>query len=183
MKEINKRKIIVYIAMSLDGYIADVNGELHFLDLVTEENEDYGYGEFIKSIDTVIIGRKTYDKVLSFGIPFPHSDKEVYVITHTSRLITRKIHFYTGSLTKLVEELKNSKGKDIFVDGGGEVVSAMIKEDLVDELIISIIPVILGDGIPLFKNNLDMKKLELIEPKSFNKGLVQLHYAIMKNKK
>ena len=173
-------KVIVYIAMSLDGYIADSSGNLDFLDLVIEENEDYGYCEFIDSVSTVIIGRKTYDKILSFGIPFPHPDKEVFVISHTSRLISRKIHFYTGSLAKLIEDLKNSKVKNIFVDGGGKLVSTMISQNLVDEIIISIIPIILGDGIPLFNNNLDQKKLKLIDSKSFNKGLVQLHYSIEK---
>jgi dihydrofolate reductase len=172
----SKRKIIVYIAMSLDGYIAKPNGELDFLEMVEQEGEDYGYSDFISGIDTVIMGRKTYEKVLSFGIPFPHNDKSTYIITRSIRPNERNILFYNESLKDLITELKAKDGKHVFVDGGAEIVNLMLKDDLIDSLIISIIPVILGKGVALFKVGLNEQKLRLVSSKSFKSGLVQLHY-------
>ena len=162
--------------MSLDGYIARNDDNIDFLSLVEEENQDYGYCDFLKSIDTVIMGRKTYDKVLSFGIEFPHADKETYIITRTSRPSIGSVQFYTGSLKELVKQLKNKPGKNIYVDGGAEIVQALLKEELIDEIVISIIPVLLGSGISLFKNGCNELKLKLKSTRSYNKGLVQLHY-------
>jgi len=163
--------------MSLDGYIARPDGDLSFLSLVDEKGQDYGYSEFIKNVDTVILGRKTYDKVLTFGIPFPHADKQTFVITHTPQLKNGNITFYTGDLSALIAELKAEGGKNIFVDGGAEIVNEMMKRSLIDEYIISIIPVYLGEGVPLFKKGRPEVKLKLISAKTFDKGLVQLHYV------
>ncbi len=91
------RKVILYIAASLDGYIAGPNGNLDFLSIVAQEGQDYGYADFIDSIDTVILGPKTYDKVLSFGIPFPHAGKQTFVITKTARPNINNITFYTDA--------------------------------------------------------------------------------------
>nr|WP_295930002.1 dihydrofolate reductase family protein [uncultured Dyadobacter sp.] len=170
------RKIILYIAASMDGYIATQDENLDFLSIVEQEGQDYGYNAFIRTVDTVILGRRTYDKVLSFGIDFPHSDKECYVITRTPREQEGNIRFYTGNLTTLVANLKQQDGGTIFVDGGAEVVNAMMKEDLIDEFVVSIIPVFLGDGIRLFQDHRPEQKLELMGSQSFEKGLVQLHY-------
>lgn len=172
------RKLILYIATSLDGYIATPEGDLGFLSVVEQPGEDYGYSTFIKTIDTVILGRKTYDKVLSFGIPFPHADKRTYVITRTPRATEGNIVFYTGSLPELVAQLKNENGKNIFVDGGAEVVHELMRHNLIDEFVISTIPVFLGEGIPLFRSGRPQLKLQLISSTSFEKGLVQSHYVI-----
>ena len=171
------RKVIFYIAASLDGYIATSDEDLGFLSTVEREGEDYGYGEFIKTVDAVILGRRTYDKVLSMGFDFPHEDKESYIVTRTSRPDLGNVRFYTGDLTKLVSKLKCDPGKNIFVDGGSEIVHLLMKENLIDEYIISIIPVLLGDGIRLFKDGRPQEDLKLISSKSFESGLVQLHYA------
>lgn len=170
------RKVILYIAASTDGYIATRDENLDFLSIVEQDGQDYGYNAFIQTVDTVIIGRRTYDKVLSFGIDFPHSDKECYVITRAPRHQEGNIRFYTGNLATLVANLKQQDGATIFVDGGAEVVNAMMKEDLIDEFVVSIIPVFLGDGIRLFQDNRPGQKLELMGSQSFEKGLVQLHY-------
>ncbi|HET6990434.1 MAG TPA: dihydrofolate reductase family protein, partial [Bacteroidia bacterium] len=164
------RKVVLYIAMSLDGYIADKNGNLGFLSMVEKKGEDYGYAGFIETVDTVILGRKTYDKVLSFGIPFPHADKTTFVITRTPRSQTGNVVFYSGNLKQLIEELKKKKGKTIFVDGGAEIVNELMKQNLIDEFIISVIPVFLGDGIPLFKNGRPETTLKLLSSKQFEKG-------------
>lgn len=170
------RKVVLYIATSLDGYIATNDGDLNFLSSVEQEGEDYGYYDFVKSVDAVIVGRKTYEKVLSMGFDFPHTDKEAYIITRTPRPSIGSVQFYTGKLKSLVEELKSKEGKNIYCDGGAEIVNELMKHDLIDEYIISVIPVFLGDGIRLFKDGRSEQKLELLSAKSFDKGLVQLYY-------
>lgn len=170
------RKVVLYIATSLDGYIATNDGDLNFLSSVEQEGEDYGYYDFVKSVDAVIVGRKTYEKVLSMGFDFPHTDKEAYIITRTPRPSIGSVQFYTGKLKSLVEELKSKEGKNIYCDGGAEIVNELMKHDLIDEYIISVIPVFLGGGIRLFKDGRSEQKLELLSAKSFDKGLVQLYY-------
>ena len=162
--------------MSLDGYISKSGDDLGFLNLVEMEGEDYGYALFIETVDTVILGRKTYDKVMSMDIGFPHADKNVYVITGTQKPDTGKVKFYTENLKDLILKLKSVKGKNIFCDGGAETVNVLMRDDLIDEFIISIIPVFLGGGIRLFKDGRPELILELVNSKHFSKGLVQLHY-------
>jgi dihydrofolate reductase len=173
---IMSRKLILYISMSLDGYIATKDNSLEFLSIVEQDGEDYGYNEFIKSVDTVIIGRKTYEKVLEMGYEYPHTNKNVYIITRTERDSIGNFKFYTGELPQLINELKNQIGNNIYCDGGAEIACELIKNDLIDEYIISIIPILLGDGIKLFKENCSKHLLEIVSVKKFTKGLVQLHY-------
>jgi len=175
------RRLMLFIAMSIDGFIAKSDGDISFLSIVEQEGEDYGYNDFIKTVDTVIVGRKTYDKVISMGYDFPHSDKEVYIITRTLRPSIGSVKFYTDSLIDLVARLKSENGKHIFVDGGAEIVNELLKDDLIDEFYISVIPVLLGDGIPLFKIGRPEIGLKLLSSKSFDKGLVQLHYMRVAN--
>jgi dihydrofolate reductase len=175
-----ERKVILYIATSLDGYIAKPNDDLGFLSIVEREGEDYGYSEFVKTVDAVIVGRKTYDKVISMGYDFPHTDKDAYIITRTPKPNIGLVKFYTGNLKALVEKLKTEKGKNIYCDGGAEVVNELLKHGLIDEYIISVIPILLGGGIKLFNDGRPEQKLELLSAKSFEKGLVQLHYKIVK---
>lgn len=170
------RKVILYIAASLDGYIAKPNDDLEFLSIVEQEGQDYGYAEFIKTVDAVIVGRKTYDKVISMGFDFPYADKDAYVITRTPSPDLGSVKFYTGDLKSLVDKLKSEKGKNIFCDGGAEIVNELLKNDLIDEFIISIIPILVGNGTKLFKDGRPEQKLELVSAKSFDKGLTQLHY-------
>ena len=170
------RKVILYIATSIDGYIAKPNDDLGFLSIVEQEGQDYGYADFIKTVDAVIVGRKTYDKVISMGFDFPHSDKDAYIITRTPRPTIGSVKFYTDGLKSLVNKLKSEKGKNIFCDGGAEIVNELLKLDLIDEFIISVIPILVGDGTKLFKDGRPEQKVELVSVKSFEKGLTQLHY-------
>ena len=173
------RNLILYISMSLDGYIAKKGDDLSFLSLVQEEGEDYGYHEFIKTIDTVILGRRTYDWVMQQVDNFPHADKVSYVITKQERASLGNIHFYNQNLKDLVIKLKKQDSKKhIFCDGGAEIVNVLLRENLFDELIISVVPVLLGDGIPLFQNNRPENTLEMIHAKTFKSGLTQLRYSI-----
>jgi dihydrofolate reductase len=172
------RKISLFIAMSLDGYIAKPNDDLSFLKLVEKEGEDYGYAEFMETIDTLIIGRKTYDYVLK-EIGSTHYDngkRDVYVMTRTERPPVGRTIFYTGNLPDLVARLKSEKGKNIYCDGGAEIINELMKQDLIDEFIISVIPVFLGGGTRLFKDGRPEQSLEFITAKTFETDLIQLHY-------
>jgi dihydrofolate reductase len=172
------RTLTLYIAASLDGYIAKPGEDLSFLKLVEKEGEDYGYAEFTATIDTIILGRKTYDWVLR-EIGDSHYDngsRNVYVITRKQRPNVGNTIFYTGDLTELVQRLKNGSGKGIYCDGGAEIVNELLKSDLIDEFIISVVPVLLGSGTRLFKDGRPEQQLELVRAKSFDTGLTQLHY-------
>ncbi len=172
------RKLSLFIATSLDGYIAKDNDNLDFLKLVEKEGEDYGYAEFTANIDTIILGRKTYDWVLSeIGAShYDNGDRDVYVITRSPRPDSGRTKFYSGSLTGLIQQLRSQNGKDIYCDGGAEIVNELIKSDLIDEYIISIVPVLLGSGVRLFKSERPEQVLELVETKTFDTGLTQLRY-------
>lgn len=171
------RKLCLFIAMSLDGYIAKPDGDISFLDEMNQEGEDYGYSAYIETVDTVILGRKTYDKLASMGVESPYGDHDVYVVTRTPRENSGKTTFYSGDFKQLVTTLKSKPGKNIYCDGGAEIVQQLLNLDLIDEITISIIPVLLGKGIRLFDKTYPQQKLKLIESKSFLKGLTQLHYA------
>ena len=174
-----KRKLILYISCSLDGFIAAPGDDLSFLERVQQEGEDYGYTEFTKTVDTVIMGRRTYDWILSQGVDYPHKDKTSYIIAREQKEPKENVHFYTGRLTELAEKLKNSEGKNIFCDGGGFVVGELLKNKLLDELIVSVIPVLLGSGTRLFSEGIPVHDLRLEESRSFESGLVQFHYAVI----
>lgn len=170
------RKVILYIAISLDGYIAKPNDDLSFLSIVEQDGEDYGYTDFIHTVDTIILGRKTYDWVLTQVPEFPHADKKIFIITRTERKSAGNTTFFSGNLKDLVLRLKREQGKNIFIDGGAELVNGLLKEKLIDEFIISIIPILVGSGIKLFTDGRPEQKLQLLSTKHFDKGLVQLHY-------
>jgi dihydrofolate reductase len=171
-----ERKLILYIAMSLDGYIAGINDDIGFLSIVEQTGEDYGYQEFIKHVDTIIIGRRSYDKVISMGFEYPHKDKEVYIISRTPNPGIGTFKYYSDDLRELVLRLKSKPGKDIFCDGGAEIVNVLLMDNLLDEFVISVIPIMLGDGVSLFKKGRPELKLQLINSIRYDKGLVQLHY-------
>lgn len=176
-----ERKLFLYIAASLDGYIAKPNDDLGFLSIVEKEGEDYGYAAFIATVDTVIVGRKTYDWVMKHVPTFSHADKETYIITRTERPSEGNVIFYSGDLKALVERLKKEQGKNIFCDGGAEVANALLQEDLIDEMIISIVPILVGEGTRLFKDGRPEQRMELVSIKSFDTGLVQMHYKRVHN--
>ncbi|MFY0674428.1 MAG: dihydrofolate reductase [Bacteroidia bacterium] len=173
------RKVIVYISCTLDGYISKPENDLSFLDKMQVEGEDYGYSKFNSSVDTIIIGRKTYQWVIDQGYEYPHTDKDVYVITRQEKKGHDNIHYFNGDLTTLVNELKSKSGKHIYCDGGAEIVNLLYQKGLIDEMIISVIPVIVGAGTKLFNEEIPENDLKLLESKSYSSGLVQLHYTMM----
>jgi Dihydrofolate reductase len=172
-----ERKLCLFIAMSLDGYIAKPDGDISFLDEMNQEGEDYGYNAYIETVDTVLLGRKTYDKIRSMGVDIPYGNRSVYVLTRTSRENLGMTIFYSGDLRDLVNDLKSQSGKNIYCDGGAEIIQQLLADELIDEMTISVIPVILGNGIRLFNGSYAEQKLNLLDSKSYRKGLTQLHYA------
>jgi dihydrofolate reductase len=172
------RILSLFIATSLDGYIAKPNDDLSFLKLVEKEGEDYGYAEFTETIDTLIIGRRTYGYVLK-EIGASHYDngqRDVYVITRKQRPKVGRTTFYTGNLSDLVNKLKSEKGKNIYCDGGAEIINELLKNDQIDEFIISVVPILLGNGTRLFKDGRPEQTLKFVQAKTFETGLTQLHY-------
>jgi len=171
------RKLILYIASSLDGYVAAPGDNLDFLQRVHIEGEDYGYADFVASVDTVLMGRKTYDWVTR-QVDFPHADKTAYIWTRTPRPSIGTTHFYTGHLGELILNLKKQPGKNLFCDGGAELAQALLQLDLLDEIIVSIVPIVLGAGVRLFGDGKPERALRLLSAQTFASGLVQLHYVL-----
>lgn len=172
------RQVILYISMSLDGFIATLDDDLSWLSIVQKEGEDYGYGALQERCSAYIIGRKTYEVVLGLtGGEFPQSAMyDCYVITHEERAPENGLRFYTGPIEDLIKQLKSKEGKDIYCDGGAEIVNLLMEKDLIDEYIISVIPVLLGNGKRLFKGGLPRLDLKALPSTFFDSGLVQLHY-------
>ena len=171
-----ERQVILYIAMSLDGYIAKDDDNIDFLSVVDTPGEDYGYKAFQQEVDTLIWGRKTYDKMLSFGIDFPHKDKKCYVLSRTKIGKDDNVEFFGGDIRDLIAKIRSEEGKHIYCDGGGEVVFELLINNLIDRMIISVIPYLVGSGIRLFKDDRPEQKLKLVRSITFPSGLVQLWY-------
>lgn len=165
--------------MSLDGYIATKDDNISWLSVVEKEGEDYGYAEFNKTVDTYIVGRATYDVVLKLtGGSFPAANQhDCYVITRSSKKNNNGVTFYNGDIEDLIIKLKSQAGKNIYCDGGGKIVKLLMDKNLIDEYIISVVPIILGDGKRLFAGGTNMSELKTKSCKKFDTGLVQLHYV------
>ncbi|HLO58933.1 MAG TPA: dihydrofolate reductase family protein [Bacteroidales bacterium] len=170
-----ERKVILYIACSLDGFIAAPGDNLDFLSMVEKPGEDYGYAEFMKGIDTAIMGKRTYDWVKQHAPEYVH-EITTYVFTRTQMRVEGNVIFYNGDLAELAVKLKSEKGKDIFCEGGAVVANMLLKQNLIDEFVIACIPVILGSGVRLFGDDGHLQNLELCWVKQFDTGLVQVKY-------
>jgi dihydrofolate reductase len=168
------RKILLFIASSLDGYIAKNGGGVDWL----PTNVPSGYDEFYKSIDTVIMGKKTYDQVLTFG-PYPYDDKKSYVFTRNNDVNGDKNIQFVNDVEKSVKDIISNPGKDIWLVGGSKIISIFMNLGFVDEIILSVIPTVLGRGIPLFADIQKETKFELIKTTDYG-ALVELYYKILK---
>ncbi|TWT24876.1 dihydrofolate reductase family protein [Planomicrobium sp. CPCC 101110] len=175
----NQRRIVCYIAISLDGYIATEDDSLEWLFKVEGEG-DAGYGEFIKTIDTVVMGRRTYDWVMEAeGGKDPYPDKECYVFSTTEHGRKENVKYTDEEILPFAERLRREPGKDIWVVGGGSLLHGFLKEKLIDEFIISIAPTLIGKGIPLFQE-LDFQiDYRLKSVRQFGQ-FAQLHYELKK---
>ncbi len=179
-------KSSVFIATSLDGFIAREDGGLDWLEAANAtvpKNEDCGYREFMESIDILIMGRKSYEKVLSFD-NWPYGNKPVIVLSRNKIKIpieqNETVSQSSESPKKLHSRLLKGGAKRLYIDGG-TTIQRFLAEGLIDDLTITIIPIILGGGIPLFFGNLKDITLKCIKTKRFDFGFVQLTYEVLKN--
>ncbi len=173
------RKIVLYIASSLDGYIARKNGGVDWLDEFNNAGEDYGYYKFLDSIDVTLMGNKTYKTSMSLG-DFPYKDKKNYVFTKQNIIPQADyVKFINKNIVLFSKDLKTQKGKDIWLIGGTQINELFFNNELIDELILSVMPVTLGNGIPLFTENVKQLKFRLNNEKSYENGVVQLQYSII----
>lgn len=173
-------KVILFIAMSLDGYIAKRDDDISFLSSVERPGEDYGHAHFMQSIDYIVWGRRTFEKMQSFSKELPYADKHIIVVT------TRKSEnfdnvTYISDPIQWIEKTQQTSGKNIYCDGGAELIFSLLNHKKIDQMVINIIPHLLGDGIKLFKEGAPEQMLKLDQTISFESGLVQLWYDVIKD--
>ncbi|MGN1078956.1 MAG: dihydrofolate reductase family protein [Alphaproteobacteria bacterium] len=173
------RKVRLFIAMSLDGYIADSCGRVDWLNGQGNGDEATDtYSEFVKNIDTILMGWNTYNQIVTELSPekWVYNDFITYVITHKGNSSCEKIRFTNISPINLVKRLKQQNGKDIWIYGGANIVQQLVNENLIDYYQITIIPIILGKGIRLFES-IELKiKMKLLTAQSYN-GMIYLTYT------
>lgn len=172
------KKVKLFIASSLDGYIATQDGKVDWLKdpAAAGENETgYGYDAFYASIDTTLMGYNTYREILGFGIPFPYPDKKNYVF---SRIHEKKedlpVEFVHSNIVDFVKNLKQEMGKDIWLIGGGQINGILLNEKLIDEIILSIVPAVLGQGIPLFSSIAGLSRFKIENVHVYDRSLIQI---------
>jgi dihydrofolate reductase len=173
------KKNSVFIATSLDGYIADKNGGIDWLHAIPNpNNEDMGYEKFTSQIDALVKGRTTFETVCGFDCDWPYQ-KPVFVLSNTLKEIPEShkgnAFLVKGSLTKVLEQIHQKGHHRLYIDGG-TTVQGFLKEDLIDEMIITTIPILLGGGFPLFKELPKPLEFELVASNTFLNQITQNYY-------
>ena len=175
------RKVVLGLGISLDGYIARVDGSVDFLFMP----KDYSMGPFFKTIDTAIMGRKTYEVGLKMGGAGSFSGDSMiyYVMSRSLPPGERGGVIFTNQIpAAILTQIRERSGKDVWLMGGGELAREFLKADLVDELYLGIVPVLLGEGLPLFPSGFPQRNFALLENKTFSKGLIALKYTRLRAK-
>lgn len=174
------RKIILYIATSLNGKIAKSDGSVHWLENIPNPDKlDYGYQKFYEKIGTTIQGYKTYAQVIGWDIPFPYVDKENFVFTRKKNLKdTDDVHFVSENHLEFTKKLKEKKGKDIWLIGGGQINTLLFNADLIDEIRVFVMPIVIPEGIELFETIPEEKLLNLVSSKNYPTGVVEMVYEV-----
>ena len=173
------KKVSLFIAMSLDGYIADSKGGVSWLTGQGDDSENIdSYSEFVKDIDTILMGRNTYHQLITELSPdvWVYDDFITYVITREENVSSDKIIFANENPGDLIKKLKEQGGKGIWVCGGADIVQQLVTENLIDIYYITVIPTILGSGIRLFENGKNEIKLKLLHTQNYN-GMIDLIYT------
>lgn len=172
-------KTSVFIATSIDGYIADRYGKIDWLQTVQNpEHNDMGYSTFIQSVDAILMGRKTFETVLGFDLDWPYNIP-VYVLSNTLNEVPETLHqkafLVKGDLEDILNTMQKMGYKKLYIDGG-TTISCFLKADLVDEMTITILPIVLGGGSPLFHNLPKELNFELLKTQVYLKQITQNHY-------
>jgi dihydrofolate reductase len=175
---------IIYIACSIDGFIAKKDGNIDWLtNIPNENNSDYGFGEFISKIDGIIMGRKTFEKILEMNLEEWPYNKPVFVLSSKLKKIPNKLNgkveTVNDNLENIVLKLKNNGINNIYIDGG-KTIQSFLEKDLIDEMIISTISIILGEGIPLFGKVGREIKFILEKTEYINENIVMNYYKKIK---
>lgn len=170
----------VYIAQSLDGYIAGPKGELDWLeDIDNPEQSDFGFTAFMSTVDALVMGKNTFNKVISFGM-WPY-EKPVFVasssLSSLPSSVAGKAFLTKGTPKDMVTKLNKKGYRNLYIDGGA-VIQSFLKEDLIDELIVTTVPVLLGEGILLFGSLPQQVKLKLVGSEVLLNQLVKTHYRV-----
>ncbi|MDG4656346.1 dihydrofolate reductase family protein [Ectobacillus antri] len=171
-----EKKVVLYIAVSVDGYIADEFGGIEWLEEAAQKGEgDNGYSVFYETVDTIVMGNATYEQVLGFDIPFPYEGKPSYVFSRTKTGKDEHVEFINSDPKTFLDRLQGDRR--IWLVGGAGVLNAFMKSNTVDELRITYIPILLGKGIPLFHGGYEKTNLQLQNVTTY-KEIVELHYKI-----
>jgi dihydrofolate reductase len=173
------RKVIVHIATSADGYIARSDGDLEWLTSRPAPKGFYGMNAFMKSVDTKVLGRKTYEVSLRMGAKFDSKHRNIVFSRHPPPAnASSGVEFVNDAIDSFVSRLREQPGKDIWLMGGGEIIASFLDAQAIDEFVISVTPVFIGEGIPLIARRHRHVPLELGSVERFEDGLVQLHYCV-----
>jgi len=173
------RKVVLGLGISIDGYIARPNGAVDFLFMP----KDYSMAPFFATIDTAIMGRKTLDAARQMGGSFGRSSMATYVFSRSEPPGQRDaLTFVKESPATFIRRLRQRRGKDIWLMGGGELARDFLQADLVDELYLGIVPVLLGEGIPLFPSGFPRRNFALVENKTYGRGMIALKYRRVRGK-
>jgi dihydrofolate reductase len=180
MPNTQRPKVSIYIATSIDGFIARKDNTLNWLEKfypsTDNQNEDYGYQEFMASIDTLVLGKNTYNFISNVE-EWPYQGKRVIVLSAKLTSVCKQAELFNGDIISLVKKLHHENVKHIYADGG-ITISHFLNANLVDSMTISLIPIILGSGVPLFNNILHESWCQLVSSNTYANGLVQLNYKL-----
>ena len=173
-----KRKFIVYLAASADGFIARTDGSVDWLDRPRPKG-NYGMGAFYRAIDTCVLGRKTYEQSVRFGMTDGYSGKKNYVLSRTlTKAASPSVAIIKDDVAVFAERLRAEKGRHIWLVGGAELIASFLDAAAVDEFIIHVIPHMVGEGIPLASPRRRDLPLKLLACRTFADGVVRLHYTV-----
>jgi dihydrofolate reductase len=174
-----RRNVIVHIATSADGYIARPDGDLEWLTSRPAPEGFYGMNAFMSSIDTKLLGRKTYEVSLRMGAKFDSKNPSIVFSRHAPPAdVPSGVEFVNGAIGPFVSRLQEHPGKDIWLMGGSDLIASFLDEHAIDEFVISVVPVFIGDGIPLIARRHRHVPLGLHSVERFEDGLVQLRYHV-----
>jgi dihydrofolate reductase len=178
-----RRNVIVHIATSADGFIARPDGDMEWLTSRPAPDGFYGMNAFVRSIDTKVLGRKTYEASLRLGATFDSKSRFIVFTRHAPPAdAPAGVEFVNGGIGPFVSRLQKQPGKNIWLMGGGELIASFLDAQAIDEFVISVVPVFIGDGIPLIARRHRHVPLGLHSIERFEDGMVQLHYRVQRTK-
>ncbi len=171
------RSLKYYIACTVDGFIAHTDSSVDGFSFAGEHVTDYI--QSLDGFDTVLMGRKTYEFGLKFGVTNPYPTMDQYVISRTMETSPdENVTLVSENIIEFVKALKNAEGKDIYLCGGSELAKTLLTEHLIDEILLKVSPVLFGSGISLFAAGVHQTSLELVNTKAYSNGVALLHYQV-----